>query len=125
MRFTVVLPLLFLVPIDSEPGSPIKPSDPGVAHSDQIEAYASMIAGATRAEKVCTGYRTNIATLAGVRTKLAIRAEDRPELSRLVQQVERKVSAQIEELGVTSWCASILGLFGPDGTIVPGLLELR
>jgi hypothetical protein len=125
MRFAVVLPLLFLVPIDSEPGSPIKPSDPGVAHSDQIEAYASMIAGATRAEKVCTGYRTNIATLAGVRTKLAIRAEDRPELSRLVQQVERKVSAQIEELGVTSWCASILGLFGPDGTIVPGLLELR
>jgi hypothetical protein len=84
-----------------------------------------MIAGVARAEKVCTSYQANWATLAVVRTKLAIRAEDRPELSRLVQQVERKVSAQIEELGVATWCASILGLFGPDGTIAPGLLELR
>jgi hypothetical protein len=59
MRFAVVLPLLFLVPIDSGPGGPTKPSDPGVAHSDQIEAYALMIAGATRAEKVCTGRAKN------------------------------------------------------------------
>jgi hypothetical protein len=124
MRLTaVVLPLLFL--IDTGPRGPIKPSDPGLAHSDQIEAYASIIAGATRAEKACTGYRTNMAALAEVRAKLAIRAADRPELSRLVQAVERKVSVQIEEFGVASWCASILGLFGPDGTIVPGLLELR
>src|ERR1700730_9581523 len=101
MHFAVVvLSLLFFVPVYS---GPFRPADPGAAHSDEVEFYASVIAAAARAEKICEGYRTNTTVLAGVRAKMAIRVEDRPEVSQQVQQFERKVSAQIEHIGVTSW----------------------
>jgi hypothetical protein len=124
MRFAAIL--FMLVPINSGPsGGPEFTSPAGTAHYDQIEFYASVIAGAARAEKICEGYRTNITVLGGLRAKMAIRIEDRPEVERRARQAERHLSAQIEQTGVASWCASILGLFGPDGTIMPGLLELR
>jgi hypothetical protein len=126
MHFAVALSLLFFVPVHSGPLGSFKPAYPGgAAHSDQVEFYASVIAGAARAEKICEGYRTNVTVLAGVRAKMAIRVEDRPEVSRQVQQFERMVSDQIEHIGVASWCAAVLRIFGPNGSIVPGLLELR
>jgi hypothetical protein len=125
MRFAAILSLLFIVPVHSGPSGALDPGDAERPHSDQIEFYASVIVRARRAEKVCDSYRTNITVLAGVRAKMAIRVEDRLEVSRQAQQFERKVSAQIEQIGVISWCGAILDLFGPKGTLVPGLLELR
>jgi hypothetical protein len=35
------------------------PNPPEFTHSDQIAGYASAVAGVTRAEKLCPGYRPN------------------------------------------------------------------
>jgi hypothetical protein len=125
MRYAAVLSMLLFAPVDSGPGGARKPAEPESAHSGQIEFYASVMAGAIRAEKVCERYRTNFTVLSGVRVKMAIRVEDRPEVSRQAQQAARRVSDQIAQKGVASWCGAILGIFGPNGSVVPGLLESR
>jgi hypothetical protein len=105
--------------------SPPAPSPPEFTHSDQIAGYASAVVGVTRAEKICPGYRRNPTNMAALRKWMAIQDSDKPQLSRQTIDAQKKVSSQIEALGAPSWCASILGLFGPEGTHLRGLLEAK
>jgi hypothetical protein len=81
--------------------------------------------GVTRAEKIRPGYRRNPTNMAALRKWMAIQDSDKPELSRQTIDAQKKVSSQIETLGAPSWCASILGLFGPEGTLARGLPEAQ
>jgi hypothetical protein len=101
------------------------PTPPEFTHSDQIAGYASAVVGVTRAEKICPGYQRNLANMVALRKWMAIQDSDKPELSRQTIDAQKKVSSQIETLGAPSWCASILGLFGPEGTLARGLLEAK
>jgi hypothetical protein len=101
------------------------PAPPEFTHSDQITGYASAVVGVTRAEKICPGYRRNPTNMAALRKWMAIQDSDKPELSRQTIDSQKKMSSQIETLGAPSWCASILGLFGPEGTLARGLLEAK
>src|SRR5580704_2572766 len=88
----------------------------GFSHSDQIAAYASATVGVAQAEKLCPGYRRNLANMAALRTWMEIQDADKLELSRQTTAAERKMAAQIKAVGAASWCSSIVGLFGPEGT---------
>ncbi len=101
------------------------PAQPEFTHSDQITGYASAVVGVIHAEKVCPGYRRDPANMAALRKWMAIRDSDKAELSRQMIDATQKMSAQIEKLGAPSWCASILELFGPEGTLARGLLEAK
>ena len=96
---------------------PPAPSPPEFTHSDQIGGYASAVVGVARAEKICRGYRRNLANMAALRKWMAIQNADNLELSRLTTDAQQKIASQIEKLGAPAWCASILELFGPDGTL--------
>jgi hypothetical protein len=115
-------PLLVMIAMTQDaPAS----APPEFTHSDQITGYASAVVGVTRAEKICPGYRRNATNMIALRKWMAIQESDKPELSRLTSDAQKKVSSQIETLGAPSWCASILGLFGPEGTLARGLLEAK
>ena len=101
------------------------PAPPEFTHSDQIADYASAVVGVTRAEKICPGYRRNLANMAALRKWMAIQDSDKPELSRQTTDTQQKIASQIQNLGAPSWCASILELFGPDGTLARGLLQAK
>jgi hypothetical protein len=111
-------------------GSPIiqtaqAPAPSGFSHSDQIAAYASATVGAAQAEKLCPGYRRNPTNMAALRTWMEIQDADKVELSREATAAERKMAAQIKAVGAASWCSSIVGLFGPEGTLARGLLDAK
>jgi hypothetical protein len=99
------------------------PVPTGFTHSDQIAAYASASVGVAQAEKICPGYRRNLANMAALRTWMEIKDSDKLELSRQSAAAEQKMTARIKTSGATSWCSSILGLFGPQGTLARGLLD--
>ena len=101
------------------------PAPPEFTHSDQITGYASAVVGVTRAEKICPGYRRNLTNMAALRKWMAIQNADNLELSRQTTDAQRKIASQIEKLGAPAWCASILELFGPDGTLARGLLQAK
>ena len=63
--------------------------------------------------------------MASLRKWMAIQDSDKPELSRQTAAAQKKIAAQIEKTGAPSWCASILALFGPEGTLARGLLEVK
>jgi hypothetical protein len=94
-------------------------------HADQIAAYASATVGAAHAEKICPGYRRNLANMAALRAWMAIQDADKAELSRQMADAERKMAAQIKASSPSAWCAAIVGLFGPEGTLARGLLDAR
>ena len=125
MRAAIWLLLLFFVPVDDNPRGRVDPFELERRNQSQIEFYTAVLVGARRAERVCSDYRTDLVTLAEVRYKLGIREEDRPEIARQSQQVEREVSDRIEKEGLDSWCMWIVDLFGPDGSLIPGLLRHR
>jgi hypothetical protein len=99
------------------------PSRSEFTHSDQIAGYAAAVVAVTRAEKICPGYRRNSTNMAALRKWMAIQESDKAELARETIDATQKMSTQIEKLGAPSWCASILGLFGPEGTLARGLLQ--
>ena len=66
------------------------PSPPEFTHSDQIAGYASAVVGVTRAEKICPGYRRNLANMAALRKWMAIQDSDKPELSRQTIDARQK-----------------------------------
>jgi hypothetical protein len=120
----VFAPMLVITVASTTPDAPAKaPTE--FTHSDQIAAYASAVVGVARAEKVCPGYRRNLANMVALRAWMAIRDGDKSELSRQTADAERKMTTQIQASGASSWCASIVGLFGPDGTLARGLLDAR
>ena len=125
MRAATWLLLLFFVPVDGNPRGRVDPFELERRNQSQIEFYTAVLVGARRAERVCSDYRTDLVTLTEVRYKLGIREEDRPEIARQSQQVEREVSDRIEKEGLDSWCMWIVDLFGPDGSLIPGLLRHR
>ena len=94
-------------------------------HSEQIAAYASATVGVAQAEKLCPGYRRNPTNMAALRTWMEIKDADKLELSRETTAAERKMAAQIKAGGAASWCSSIVGLFGPEGTLARGLLDAK
>jgi hypothetical protein len=63
--------------------------------------------------------------MAALRKWMAIQNEDNLELSRQTTDAQQKIASQIEKLGAPAWCASILELFGPDGTLARGLLQAK
>jgi hypothetical protein len=63
--------------------------------------------------------------MAALRNWMAIQDSDEPKLSRQTIDAQQKIASQIENLGAPSWCASILELFGPDGTLARGLLQAK
>jgi hypothetical protein len=125
MRAATWLLLLFFVSVDDSPRGAFGPFESEQRHQSQIEFYTAVLVGAARAERVCSAYRTDLVTLAAVRYKLGIRRKDRPEIARQSQRVERQVSDRIEKEGLVSWCMWIVDLFGPDGSLIPGLLRHR
>jgi len=92
-------------------------------HTDQIAAYASASVGLAQAEKICPGYRPNQANMLALRAWMEIKDGDKLELSRQLAAAQRKMTAQIKTGGAASWCSSIVGLFGPQGTLARGLLD--
>jgi hypothetical protein len=99
------------------------PGPTGFTHSDQIAAYASASVGVAQAEKICPGYRRNPANMVALRAWMEIKDSDKLELSRQSAAAERKMTAQIKTGGAANWCSSIVGLFGPQGTLARGLLD--
>ena len=117
----VPLLVIAIASVQDAPG----PAPANFTHSDQIAGYASAVVGVTRAEKMCPGYRRNRANMAALRKWMAIQDSDKTELSRQTIDATQKTSTQIEKVGAASWCASILELFGPEGTLARGLLEAK
>jgi hypothetical protein len=101
------------------------PAPQKFTHSDQIAAYASATVGVAQAEKLCPGYRRNLTNMVALRSWMEIRDADKLELSRETTAAERKMAAQIKTVGAASWCSSIVGLFGPEGTLARGLLDAK
>ena len=124
MHAAIIFAPLLVITIAPTQDAPA-PAPPEFTHSDQVAGYASAVVAVTHAEKICPGYRRNPATMTALRKWMAIRDSDKSEVSRQTVDAERKMSTQIETLGASSWCASILGLFGPDGTLARGLLRAK
>jgi hypothetical protein len=124
MHVAIIFARIWATTIASTQAVPA-PSPPEFTHSDQIAGYASAVVGVTRAEKICPGYRRNLANMAALRKWMAIQNADNLELSRQTTDAQRKIASQIEKLGAPAWCASILELFGPDGTLARGLLQAK
>jgi hypothetical protein len=120
MRAGLVLAPLLTIAVAQDAPAPAQ-----FTHADQISAYASAVVGVAHAEKTCPGYRRNLANMVALRNWMAIRDGDKAELSRRTAEAEREVTAKINELGAQSWCASIVGLFGPEGNLARGLLDAK
>jgi hypothetical protein len=101
------------------------PAQKKFSHADQIAAYASAIVGTAQAEKLCPGYRRNPTNMAALRSWMAIQDADKAALQRETTAAVQKMGAQIKSIGATSWCSSIVGLFGPEGTLARGLLDAK
>jgi len=125
MRVAIILAPLLVITAPSVAQDAGAPAPGKFTHADQIAAYASAVVGVAHAEKTCPGYRRSPATMTALRAWMDIRVGDKSELARQTAEVEQKMSAQIATLGAASWCTSILGLFGPEGTLARGLLEAR
>ena len=122
MHAAIIFAPIWAITIASTQDSPA--SNPQeFTHSDQIAGYARAVVGVARAEKFCPGYQRNPANMAALREWMDIQDSDKPELSRQTNAAQQKIASQIQKLGSPSWCASILGLFGPEGTLARGLLE--
>jgi hypothetical protein len=125
MQATIVFaPLLVITVASATQDAPVS-APREFTHSDQIAAYASATVGVAHAEKICPGYRRNLANLVALRAWMAIQDADKAELSRQTADTERKMTAQIKSLGDVAWCANIVGLFGPEGTLARGLLDAK
>jgi hypothetical protein len=124
MHAAIIFTPLWVITVASGQDSPA-PTPPEFTHSDQIEGYASAVVAVTRAEKLCPGYRRSSSNMAALRKWMAIQDSDKPELSRQTAVAQKKIAAQIEKAGAPSWCASILALFGPEGTLARGLLQAK
>jgi hypothetical protein len=125
MTVTAIFASLLMIDASSIIQLAQAPAPGGFSHSDQIAAYASATVGVAQAEKLCPGYRRNPNNMAALRTWMEIQDADKVQLSRETTAAERKMAAQIKAVGGASWCASIVGLFGPEGTLARGLLDAR
>lgn len=119
----LIAPLLVVAVASTPQPAPSAPTE--FTHADQIAAYAAATVGVAQAEKICPGYRRNLANMAALRAWMDIQDADKAELSRQMTAAGRKMTTQIKASGASAWCASIVALFGPEGTLARGLLDAK
>jgi hypothetical protein len=92
------------------------------SHAERLNVYARALSTTTFAEQACLGYRTNAQKLDLVRTQAGItNAEDQTVADR-IRESTAAVTKAFERTGQDAWCAETYRLFGPDGTLVKGVL---
>jgi hypothetical protein len=125
MHSAAAIKALVFMPFSWAAAEPTDRSLQPPAHAEQVEYYAAAMVGAQRAEQVCNGYRIDHDVSKQLRAMMAIGVEDEQAVSKWLQAYESKVSSQLEAIGTEAWCKAIIDLFGPKGTLAPGLLAHR
>jgi hypothetical protein len=92
--------------------------------SDDYKAYAVASVTAIVAGDKCPGLVANKTELRLLQ-RLTVRDEDaKPLKMEMLRLIEVEIIALGKE-GTQTWCSNAADMFGPDGTIMPRLIEAR
>lgn len=93
-------------------------------HTSEIKAYAFASIAAFTAETQCDGMKIDKGKLIWIRAiDLHMTDADDSALAAEYDRLKPVMQRTILKDGAPSWCRGVLGLFGPRGSVVPGLLR--
>jgi hypothetical protein len=115
---TTALAAMALAPLTIAPAA--------CAGGDNRLAYVTALAAGAVATTNCPGASINDAELARLGNRLLSTDElVSPDLQRDAMQMANVGLARIQIDGAVAWCANVKSLFGPNGSLVPHLIDFR
>lgn len=95
------------------------------SHADYIDAYTLAIVTSYFAENHCPALKANQVALVMMRVDGHFSDADDAEILLRIEKNKAMYAAAFEKIGRDKWCAHAQDIFGPHGSIVPGLVSIE
>ena len=112
---SVSLLLSFTGPAGAQVPAPASPASP-------LDNYAEAASTTIIAEQACPGVQVRAGQLTTLRLAARVNAGQEVVLEEKLRSRAVQVRQQLAAAGREAWCAGALAAFGPQGTVVKGIL---
>ena len=118
MSAITIAALLLAATTGAQGDAPLSP------HDVEIRGFATTLAIAKTVAAACAGAHINLASIEELRTRLHMVAADRPAFVEAGRQAVDALREGIEHApSRQAWCHATFRLYGPDGTMIRGLIS--
>lgn len=98
-------------------------SAPPLSHADEIKIFASTLTIAKTASDMCADIKVDMAYLGALRTRMHMTDDDSATFALESKTYVAALSRGLSEApSRQAWCDAVYRLYGPEGTMIRGLM---